>query len=178
MVKIDPPEDDVRELRKNRSSRSLVKRVIDSQARDELDSETEDQILDEWVEQTNPTRTEPFDAGPGCYPAESRLDEQVVVSKEVNICGYRPDSIIRWPNQQPDGFWSVVEVKRAEELGPAVLGHLLVKSSLFQREFSVRAEQVEQVLLADNIPTEFRDTVEHIESQHGVNIRVAEADLD
>lgn len=173
MVKIDPP-DNIDELKKRGgSNRHIVKRVIDSTTREELDSADENNILEKWLKQTKPDDTDIFYSGEG-YPAISRLDEYVVVAKEVDLKGHRIDSVIRWPEGQPDGHWKLVEVKKESGLGPGVVGHLMTKKEKFKSIFNVRPNQVEIVLLADSIPIEWKKLIKQIESGSGVKITVEE----
>lgn len=177
MVKIDPP-DDIDDLKKRGgTSQHIVNRVADSVARESLDSSTEEKVLEEWINQNKPNDTDVFHAREGKYPPISRLDDYVVVMKEVELRDYRPDAIIRWPDGQPDGRWTIIEVKREDGLRPDVIGHLLMKSAMFEDLFTVRSEQVEQVLLADTIPSKFSHKLNQINDKHDIIIKSEEVDM-
>jgi hypothetical protein len=180
MVKIDPPGDvDIDELKKRGgTSRHIVKRVADSVTRDSLDSPTEERILNKWIRQTKSDDIDICFAGDGNYASVSRLDEYIVVMKEVELEDYRPDSIIRWPDGQSDGRWTIVEVKKGGELSPDVVGHLLMKSAMFRDLFTVRSNQVEEVLLADSIPTGFNYKIKQLNDKHDIDIRTEEVRIE
>ena len=119
MVKIPKPHN-LDEIKKRGSTnKHIVKRVADTASSNGLDSDGEDELLEAWVKSIKPKDMTRFDPYQGQYPAVSnnRLQDHLLVYKEVELGGYRIDCIIR----HPDSTWELVEVKTEAGLNLGVI---------------------------------------------------------
>ena len=148
----------------------ITKQIADSVVSKELDSPFEDKILEEWVEQNKISGTSVSTVGLGTYPAKTKLNDRVILNKEVKLDKYRIDCIIYWYQSK----WKLVEVKQESELNPSVLGDILVKSELFEQIYTVNPNLVEKIILSDNIPRKYQGLVDQINTKYGTEIQLAE----
>jgi len=168
MVKIPEPHN-LDELEKRGSTnKHIVKRVADTVSSDELDSDREDEILEVWIKGIKPEDVTRFDPYQGRYPAVSnnRLQDHLLVYKEVELGGYRIDSIIR----HPDGTWELVEVKTEAGLNVGVIGHLLSKRAHFEDIFQVESGNVKMKILVNGRNGLFQTTLSKVNKQYGTDI--------
>lgn len=175
MAKINKPHN-LDEIKKRGSTdRHIVKRVADTSSGGKIDSEREDEILEAWVENIIPEHASRFQPYDGRYPAVSnnRLKDYVLTYKEVEMNGYRIDSIIRYP----DGNWELVEVKTSSGLGLGVIGHILSKSTMFENKFTVKSANVEMTILTDGSSKTFEKAVSGVNRQCGVGINIKEINI-
>ncbi|OAQ51361.1 hypothetical protein HTG_17645 [Natrinema mahii] len=163
------PRDDIDEIRKRGDkSDHRIKRITNSSVREKLDSDAEDKILTKWVNKLAGDDFNVFTAGSQRYPAITQLDENFVVIKEVELDGYRIDAVVR----SPDGTLGLVEVKQKSELTPSVVGHLLVKQAKFENLFTVNPTNIELILLADSVPSDYRSMMGETNQTHNLEIQI------
>lgn len=168
MVKIPKPHN-LDEIKKRGSpAKHIVKRVADSASSEGLDSDREDHILEIWVENIKSENVNRFDPCQGKYPAVSnnRLQDYLLVYKEVELDGYRIDSIVR----QPSNTWELVEVKTEAGLNLGVIGHLLSKRAMFEHIFQVKPENVKMTVLTDSRSGSFQATISKVNKRYGTDI--------
>jgi len=169
MVKLPKPND-FDEIRKRGSSdRHIVKRVADTALEGGLDSDREDSILEAWIEAVKPDDVSQFQSYKRQYPLTSngQLQNYLLVYKEVELGGFRIDSVIR----TPDGKWKLIEVKTQDGLGLGVIGHLLSKRSQFENIFTVSPNDIEMSVLTDNGDDSFQSVVTDVNDQYEINIK-------
>lgn len=172
MVKIPKPPNFDEIKKRGSTDRHIVKRVADTASPGGLDSDGEDNILDEWIENVKSDEVTRFQPYQGHYPAISnnRLQDYILTYKEVELGGYRIDSIVR----HPEGTWELIEVKTEGGLGLGVFGHLLSKRANFEDIFRVNSRNVEMTILADGCNKSFQTMVSNMNEQYGMDIRFEE----
>lgn len=172
MVKIPKPHNFDEIKKRGSTSKHIVKRVADTASSKGLDSDSEDEILEAWVESIKPDEVTRFNPCQGNYPAVSnnRLQDYLLVYKEVELGGYRIDSIIR----HPDHRWELVEVKTESGLDLGVIGHLLSKRAHFEDIFQVQSGNVEMTVLSNDRNESFQTTLSKMNKQYEINIGLEE----
>lgn len=148
----------------------ITKKIADAVNSKELDSPYEDNILERWVEQEKIPDTSVNVVGKGTYPATSQLTDRIILNKEVRLGSYRIDCIAYWYKSA----WKLIEVKERSEIGPSVVGDLLVKSKIFENEFMVNPSRIEKIILSDEIYDEYYDLIEQINAEYDTSIQLAE----
>lgn len=148
----------------------ITKKIADAVTSTELDSPFEDKILEEWVEQNKLPDTSANVVGQGTFPATSKLNDRVIINKEVQLDEYRIDSIIYWYKSK----WKLIEVKQESEVGPSVVGDLLVKAEIFEQSFTVNPNQIEKIILSDRISNHYRHLIKQINVKYDTDIKLAE----
>jgi hypothetical protein len=148
----------------------VTKKIADAANSEELDSSFEENILQAWIEQEKIPNTSANVVGNGTYPATSQLTNRIILNKEVKLDKYRIDCIAYWYKEE----WRLIEVKQKSELGPSVLGDLLIKSKIFEEEFTVNPSRVKKVILSNEIPDEYRERIKQINVEYDTSIHLSE----
>jgi hypothetical protein len=147
-----------------------VKNIADDATSKELDSVIEKNILNKWIKQEKLPDTTANVVGQGTYPATSQLTKRIILNKEVRLDKYKIDCVAYWYKEE----WRLIEVKQKSELGPSVLGDILIKSKIFKNEYVVNPSRVQKTILADEIPDKYRELIKQINVEHDTSIRLAE----
>ncbi|QAU14480.1 hypothetical protein EKH57_17510 (plasmid) [Halorubrum sp. BOL3-1] len=175
MVKIPEPHN-LDEIKKRGSTnKHIVKRVADTSSSEGLDSDKEDKIFEVWVESIKPEDVTRFDPYQGRYPAISgnRLQDHLLVYKEVELGGYRIDSIIR----HSDSTWELVEVKTEAGLNLGVIGHLLSKRAQFEDIFQVKPEKIKMTVLTNGRNGSFQTILSKVNKQYSIDVGLEEIQI-
>lgn len=175
MVKLPKPHNFDEIKKRGSTTKHIVKRVADTASSEELDSISENQILERWINSIKPDGVTRFDPYEGNYPAVSnnRLQNYLLIYKEVELGGYRIDSIIR----HPDGRWELVEVKTESGLDLGVIGHLLAKRAQFEDIFQIQSGNIEMTVLTSGHNRSFQAAISKVNSQYGINIEFEEIQM-
>lgn len=172
MVKLPKPHNFEEIKKRGSTNKHIVERVADTASSKGLDSDSEDEILEAWVESIKSDDVARFDPCQGNHPAVSnnRLQDYLLVYKEVELGGYRIDSIIR----HPDHRWELVEVKTESGLNLGVIGHLLSKRAQFEDIFQVQSGNVEMTVLANGRNGSFQTALSKVNDQYEMHIGLEE----
>jgi hypothetical protein len=65
-------------------------------------------------------------------------------------------------------------VKQESEVGPSVVGDLLMKAEIFEQIFTVNPNQIEKIILSDRISKHYRHLIKQINAKYGTDIQLAE----
>jgi len=167
MVKIPEPHNFDEIKKRGSTNKHIVKRVADTASSEGLDSDSEDEILEAWVKNIKPEDVTRFDPHQGQYPAVSnnRLQDHLLVYKEVELGGYRIDSILR----HPDHTWELVEAKTETGLNLGVIGHLLSKRAQFEDIFRVKSDDIKMTVLANGRNGSFQTALSKVNEQYNIS---------
>lgn len=175
MVKITKPPNFDEIKKRGGTDRHIVKRVADTASANGLDSDTEDDILEAWIENNKPEDVASFQPYEGRYPstANNRLQDYFLVYKEVELGGYRIDSIIRHPDDQ----WELIEVKTDTGVGLGVIGHILAKRAQFEDIFKVKPSKINMTVVVGGRVKSFQTAISKLNEQYGLDVEVDETGI-